>query len=128
MSLKKIALVIIFIWFCVGGIGHFIAPDFFIQIIPPQLPLRSLAVYLSGFFEIAGAAGLLLTPYRKAAGLGLFTLTIAVTPANIYMWLNPQLFPSIPETLLGIRLILQVLLLALIWWATQSRHDQSHRP
>lgn len=111
-------LALVFIWFAVGGIGHFAAPDFFLKIIPPGLPLRIEAVYISGFFELLGAAGLLHASTRKAAGIGLFLLTIAVTPANIYMWLNPQLFPAIPEILLGLRLVLQVILLAIIWRST----------
>ncbi|MET3117675.1 putative membrane protein [Undibacterium sp. GrIS 1.8] len=117
MTSKKIALLMVFTWFFVGGIGHFMAPDFFLKIVPPSLPLRIQAVYISGFFELLGALGLLHVQYRKCAGIGLFVLTITVTPANVYMWLNPQLFPKIPELLLGLRLILQALLLAAIWWA-----------
>jgi uncharacterized membrane protein len=117
--MKKIAFAIVLIWFLVGGIGHFVAPEFFLRIIPPNLPLRIQAVYISGFFELAGALGIFHAAYRRAAGIGLFVLTIAVTPANVYMWLNPQLFPKIPEILLALRLVLQAFLLLLIWWATQ---------
>ena len=124
--MKKIGIVFIFIWFSVGGIGHFLAPDFFLQIIPPSLPFRIQAVYVTGFFEVAGAVGLLGSTVRKAAGRGLFFLTIAVTPANVYMWLHPQLFPRIPEVLLGLRLVVQVMLLVLIWYATNSpQHDKT---
>jgi uncharacterized membrane protein len=35
------------------------------------------------------------------------------------MWRHPDLIPAIPEALLALRLVLQVLLLALIWWSTQ---------
>lgn len=107
-------------WFFIGGIGHFAAPGFFLKIVPPHLPWRLQAVYISGFFELAGAAGLLFAQTRRRAGIGLFLLTIAVTPANIYMWQNPQLFPSIPQALLAWRLVLQVLLLAAIWIAAIS--------
>ena len=51
--------------------------------------------------------------------MGLIALVIVVTPANVYMWMNPQLFTSVPEVLLTLRLVLQVILLALIWWATR---------
>ncbi len=114
---KYFALLLVFAWFFIGGIGHFIAPDFFLKIVPPSLPLRIQAVYISGFFEVLGALGLLHTQYRQWAGIGLFLLTITVTPANVYMWLHPHLFPNIPELLLGFRLILQALLLVTIWWA-----------
>ena len=118
MPYKRLAMALVFVWFLAGGIGHFVAPAFFLKIIPPTLPFRIEAVYVSGFFEAIGALGLVSLKYRRAAGLGLFALTIAVTPANIYMWLNPQLFPNVPAILLSARLILQIMLLALIWWAT----------
>ncbi|MEQ1516736.1 MAG: hypothetical protein ABL931_09635 [Usitatibacteraceae bacterium] len=119
MPYKTLALAFIFLWFSIGGVGHFVSPEFFLRIVPPSLPLRLEAVYVSGFFELVGALGLLHVKPRRAAGLGLIALTIAVTPANVYMWLNPQLFASIPESLLALRLVVQVALLALIWWATQ---------
>ena len=119
MPYKKISLAVIFIWFSVGGIGHFVAPGFFLKIVPPQLPYQLELVYISGVFELLGAFGLLFLKSRRAAGIGLIALTIMVTPANVYMWLNPQLFPRIPEILLALRLVLQIILLWLIWWATR---------
>ena len=118
MTKRKAGLAFVFAWFAFGGMGHFVAPDFFARIIPPELPLHREAVYISGVFELLGAAGLLFSTTRRAAGIGLFILTIAVTPANIYMWRNPQLFPQTPEILLSLRLVIQVFLLAIIWWST----------
>ena len=119
MSIKKAALAVVFLWFAIGGVAHFVAPAFFLKIVPPSLPYRMEAVYVSGFFELLGAMGLLLPRLRRAAGIGLVALTVAVTPANVYMWANPTLFPAVPQVLLALRLVLQVMLLAAIWWATQ---------
>ena len=116
---RKIVLALVFAWFSIGGIGHFVAPDFFLKIIPPGLPYKLEAVYISGLFELLGAAALLVAGLRRMAGVGLIALTVAVTPANVYMWANPDLFPAIPEILLTLRLILQALLVAAIWWSTQ---------
>lgn len=121
MDSKKAALAIVFTWFAIGGVAHLIVPDFFLKIVPPSLPFRLEAVYLSGFFELLGALALLCARLRRAAGLGLCALTITVTPANIYMWAHPELFPAIPHWVLTLRLLLQVLLLATIWWATQPQ-------
>lgn len=118
---RWLALIFVFIWFLVGGIGHFANPGFFLKIVPPQLPLRLEAVYVSGFFELAGALGLLRHRLRRVAGIGLFALTIVMTPANVHMWRHPELFPSIPEPLLLLRLLLQVALLACIWWSAIRR-------
>ena len=68
-------------------------------------------------FELLGAAGLLHPATRRAAGLGLVALTIAVTPAHVYMLQEPQLFASIPYWALVARLPLQAALLALIFWS-----------
>ncbi len=82
--------------------------------VPPYLPWPLAIVYVSGGFELLGAGGLLFPRLRGLAAWGLFALTIAVTPANIYMWQTPALFSSIPQWMLGWRLILQLVLLAMI--------------
>lgn len=71
---------------------------------------------VSGVFELLGAAGLLWRPTRRFAGLGLFALTILVTPAHLYMLQRPELF-EVPYWALVARLPLQVALLALIAWS-----------
>jgi uncharacterized membrane protein len=71
-------------------------------------------------FDLLGAAGLLYQPTRRAAGVGLFILTIAVTPAHIYMLQRPELF-AVPYWALVLRLPLQAALLALIAWSTIPR-------
>ena len=71
-------------------------------------------------FELLGALGVLWRPTRRAAGWGLIALTLAVTPANIYMLQRPDLFPAVPYWALVLRLPLQVALLALIAWCTAA--------
>lgn len=119
MRYKRWGLIVVFIWFSAGGIAHFLVPEFFLKIVPPSLPLRIEAVYISGFFELLGALLLLSPRWRRWAGIGLILLTLAVTPANVYMWSNSHLFPRAPEFLLALRLVLQVMLIATIWWVTQ---------
>jgi uncharacterized membrane protein len=114
---KRIGLGFVFLWFLVGGILHFAATETEMSIVPPYIPWPRAAVLLSGVFELLGAAGLLLLPLRRAAGWGLFLLTIAVTPAHIYMLQQPERF-DIPYWALVLRLPLQLALLALILWCT----------
>lgn len=114
---KRIGLAIVFLWFFVGGIAHFAATDIEIRIVPPYVPWPREAVLISGVFEILGALGLLLSATRRAAGIGLFILTLAVTPANIYMLQRSDLF-DIPAWILVARLPLQLVLLALILLST----------
>jgi uncharacterized membrane protein len=75
---------------------------------------RARRCWVTGVLELLGATGLLLVRrYRAGAGFGLFLLTLAVTPANIYMLEHSELF-RVPYWLLVLRLPLQVGLLALL--------------
>ncbi len=116
---RYIGLAVVFAWFFGGGIGHFMNTEFFVSIVPPWVPFPLAAVYVSGVFEIILALAILWPKTRPLAGWGLVALTIAVTPANIHMWLNPELFPEVSETFLWVRLVVQVFLLILIWWSTR---------
>jgi len=107
-------LAFVFLWFLVGGIAHFAFTETEMRIVPPWLPWPRAIVLVSGVFELAGAAGLLHPRTRRWAAWGLFALTIAVTPANVYMLQHAELFPAVPVWALVARLPLQVLLLVLI--------------
>lgn len=117
---QRIALVAVFLFFLVGGIAHFAATELEMRIVPPWVPSPRATVLIVGVFELLGAAGLLFQRTRRIAGWGLFLLTIAVTPANIYMLTHHELFPRIPQWLLVLRLPLQLVLLWLIWWSTRA--------
>jgi uncharacterized membrane protein len=103
------------LWFLIGGIAHFAATTVEMGIVPPYIPWPRAAVLVSGVCELLGAAGLLYAPTRRAALIGLFALTIAVTPCHFYMLQRPELF-HVPYWALVSRLPLQVALLALIAW------------
>jgi uncharacterized membrane protein len=115
--MKWAALGFVFLWFLIGGIAHFALTDLEMSIVPPVIPWPRTVVLISGVFELLGAAGLLIQSTRKAAGIGLFALTIAVTPANIYMLEHADLF-RVPHWALVLRLPSQAVLLALIAWST----------
>lgn len=104
------------------GVLHFLRPEPFVRIVPPQLPAPWLLVYASGLAEIA--LGLLVLPRRtrRLAAFGLVALYVAVFPANLYMALaEVQLDPAAPLPLwmLWARLPLQVVFIA---WALWVRH------
>jgi len=119
LKLKYVGLALVFLFFMLGGVGHFTNAEFFINIVPPYLPFPEALVAISGVFEILGAIGILIPRFRQWTGWALFALVICVTPANIHMWMNPDQFPDVPEAFLTIRLFLQIFLLWLIWWSTR---------
>lgn len=110
----------VFLWFFVGGIAHFVATEAEMRIVPPWIPWPRAAVLASGVFELLGAVGIVWRPTRRLAGVGLLLLTLAVTPANVYMLQHAELF-SVPPWALWLRLPLQAGLLVLIWWTAVRR-------
>jgi uncharacterized membrane protein len=125
--LKLAGVVFVFLWFLIGGIAHFVATATEMGIVPPYIPWPRATVLITGVFELLGAIGLLYPPTRRAAGTGLFILTIAVTPVHIYMLQRADLF-NVPYWALVLRLPVQVALLALIAWSVISFPTATHRP
>jgi uncharacterized membrane protein len=115
-TVSRAALAFVSLWFFLGGIAHFVFTEAEMRIVPPYIPWPRGAVLVSGVAELLGALGLLCPPTRRAAAWGLFALTLAVTPAHIYMLQQPGLFPALPYWGLLLRLPLQVALLTLIAW------------
>jgi uncharacterized membrane protein len=118
---------IVFLWFFIGGIAHFALTDTEVRIVPPYIAWPRAAVLVSGAFELLGAAGVLWTRSRRAAGVGLIVLTLAVTPCHIYMLQRPELF-GVPWWALVARLPLQVALIVLIAWATRRPAPATSHP
>jgi uncharacterized membrane protein len=105
--------------FLTAGIMHIMRPEFFRDIVPPQLGHADALVAVSGVAEIAGGIGLLVPATRNAAGIGLIALLLAVWPANIYMALAAGRFASVaPAWVLWLRVPVQLLL---IWWVAIAR-------
>ena len=119
-SLKNIGLAIVFLFFMLGGITHFTDPNFYVSIMPPYVGYHLTIVYISGVLEILGAIGILIPALRQMSGNGLVLLVVCVSPANIHMWMHPELFPDVPKAFLTVRLVVQALLLMLIWWSTRT--------
>jgi uncharacterized membrane protein len=117
--MKYAGLVLVSLFFVVGGQAHFTATGFFVKIVPPYVPWPLLMVYVTGVLELIGAIAIWVPAWRSWAGIGLVALTVCVTPANIYMWMNPELFPEISPSFLGWRLVAQVALIAITWWSTR---------
>jgi uncharacterized membrane protein len=117
---RRIGLGFVFLWFFIGGIAHFAFTEVEMQIVPPWVPYPRAMVWVSGAFELLGAFGIAWRPTRRAAGWGLIALTLAVTPANIYMLQQHAQWPSVPYWALVLRLPLQLALIALIAWSTAA--------
>lgn len=113
-------------FYVVAGVTHFVVPELYVQIVPPQLPFPLVLVYMSGIAEVVLGAGLLLERLRRLAAWGIIVLMIAVFPANVYMATSDVVIQGAPggmgdpsEFTRWFRLPLQVVLLAWAWWYTR---------
>lgn len=121
---KVLSLLCLSLFFCFIGFDHFLNPNFYLNIMPQEWPLKLEAVYISGLFEIIGGMSILYFKLRKIAGWGLITLLIAVYPANIHMAVNYHLFPDISIGMLYFRLVLQFVFLYWVFSVTLSKRNE----
>ena len=114
----RLALALLFV---VAGLLHFIIPAPYRVIMPPWLPAYAALIAISGAAEVAGGIGLLLPATRRAAGIGLMLLLVAVFPANVQMLLLYRARGVVwwGELLLWFRLPLQFLLIWGVWRVTR---------
>jgi uncharacterized membrane protein len=91
------------------------------RMIPPYFPRPMLIVYLTGIFEFLGAAGLAIPKFRTLAGMCLILLLIGMFIANINAAMKGVTLMGTPATPLALRVPMQILFIALIWWASNLK-------
>ena len=108
------------------GIRHFTDPQYFLDIVPPQLHFKLFFVYLSGLIEIVGGAAILSPKTRKAGAYLLIFLLVSVFPANIYLYVSetPQSLLGISEMDALIRMPFQIPLILLAYWHSKKNHPK----
>ncbi len=124
---KEILRGILAVCITIVGITHFIRPEQYARIVPPQLPHPVALVHISGVFEILGGIGLVIPWISVAAAWGLIALFIAVFPANINQAMNSIPIAGIPHhpILYWVRLPFQAVLIAWAWWYTRNPETQA---
>ena len=121
---KLLTIYVMSIMYIFIGIRHFTDPQYFLDIIPPQLPSKLFLVYFTGLIEVVGGAAILAPKTRKAGAYLLIFLLVSVFPANIYLYIS-----EIPQNLLGIskmdaliRMPFQIPLILLAFWHSKENH------
>ncbi len=79
---RRVARAVLILFYGAAGVLHLWNPRPFLSIMPPWVPAPELVVALTGVAELAGAAGLLIPRFRRAAGVGLALYALCVWPAN----------------------------------------------
>ena len=125
---RMIGRSIVFVWFFLGGIGHFLFTKIFVSVVPPYVPFPLEIVYFTGVCEIAGAFALLYKPLRRTAGLCLIALAICVTPVHIQMLIEAEKYKALGPVVLWVRLLMQPILIWIIWNVTNPPRQAEVSP
>ena len=112
--------IIVMSWFYIyTGLLHFTNTNWFLQIVPPYLPMKMELVYLSGLFEVILGFMLIVPALRYYAGWGLILLLIAVYPANIYLAQTNGAAMNTSALVAWGRLPFQFLFIGIAYWHTK---------
>jgi uncharacterized membrane protein len=108
----------------VAGTMHFVDPEFFLKIMPPYLPLHKELVLISGAAELLLGVLLLVPQTSQIAAWGIVALLIAVFPANVYLYQNPDILPA-PAIMHLLRLPFQGVFILWAYWFTRPTMSDS---
>ena len=120
MELKFITILIMSCFYMNVGVKHFVEPEWFLQIMPPNFPHHYQAVYWSGFFELLFGFLLINPKTRFIAGWGIIFVMITVFPANLYLAVNDGAVMGISKELAWGRLPFQYVFIGLAYWHAQD--------
>ena len=113
---KMLTICIMAVFYINVGAKHFVDPEWFLPIMPPNYPLHYEAVYVSGFFEVLFGFFLVPTKTRFYAAWGLIYLLILVFPANLYLAVTDGAVLEISKELAWGRLPIQFVFIGLAYW------------
>jgi uncharacterized membrane protein len=119
---KTVFLWLLGLFFVAAGINHFREPSVYVAMMPSGIPQPAGLSAIAGACEILGGLAVLVPGTRRFAGWGLIALLIAVFPANVHVALaGPMEGAGASPTLLWLRLPLQALLIAWVYWVAIAR-------
>ena len=103
-------------FYVIGGLGHFVAIDRVVQIVPDVVPYPRAIVIVTGILETAGAIALLIPRWRRLAGIMLALYAVCVFPANIKHAVDGSSLLPFAESWWyhGPRIAMQPVI---VWWA-----------
>ena len=115
----RFALALLFVF---TAVAHFVprTRNEMVRMVPPGFPSPVALVALTGVLELAGAVGLLVAPYVRAAALALAALLVLMFPANAHAArarlpiAGRQAMPLVP------RLLLQLFWIGCLLWVAAA--------
>ena len=79
---RRLARYLLAAFYALAGVAHFVGTDAMVRIVPSWVPAPRAVVIATGVAELVGAAGLMTTRWRVAAGWALAAYALCVWPAN----------------------------------------------
>lgn len=79
---RRIARWLLAVFYGLAGVGHLLATDAMVRIVPRWVPWPREVVIATGLMELAGAAALLTVRWRTTAGWAFAAYALCVWPAN----------------------------------------------
>lgn len=119
--LKLISLVIQAAFYMLAGFNHFKNPRVYLKVMPSYIPFPVTMINLSGAAEMLLGLLLFFPRTRAFAGLGISLMLIAFIPVHIDMIQHAPMqlgALQLPASFAWVRLALQFVLIAWIWFAT----------
>ena len=122
--MKKIALILLIIFYIIAGINHFWHAKFYYPIIPPYFQPWAYQLNFSvGLAEISLAVMMAFAFSRKLAAIGIIVMLVAFIPTHIYFIQIGSCVPNglcVPAWIGWARLlIIHPILIAWAWWCRQ---------
>lgn len=83
-KIRHISRVLLSLFFLVGGINHFVNPEFYLPLIPNYIPFHGAVNWLSGLAEVALGMGLFWPKTRRVSALAIIALMVAFIPSHVF--------------------------------------------
>jgi uncharacterized membrane protein len=103
------------------SLGHFLFPKGMAMMLPDFIPHKKLLIYLTGFWELLAAVGVLIPDLRHVTSLALILFFICIFPANVNaamkrVNLEKANYEGNGPEYLRFRVPLQIFLIVWLWY------------
>lgn len=122
LTLRKIVCISIGVLVAGAGIAHFTNADFFTKLVPETLQAHRGAVNaVTGVIQAAMGLCFLVPMLRAVARWSTIVLLVVTLPAAIGQVIHPESIEAVGlmPALAVVRVVAQLLMIGLIWWATK---------
>lgn len=107
---------VLFIIFMSSGIGHFVAKDFYLRLVPPYVPFPEAVILVTGALVLLMGIGIVTPGVKKVTAKCMALFALCTMPSIIYLVSNPTLFPEISVHLIVMSIPSQLAIFVSSYW------------